>query len=294
MTDMGWMRALPDGKPVSALGFGCSSLWAKPGFDEDRAQRVLQAALDGGINHFDTSPSYGEGVGEERLGRFLKNRDAGALVISTKVGNNLVDGHIQRGFTRDLMQRSFEGSLRRLGVERVDMLYLHGPSLAELESDDVQRFFEDQKKAGRIGFSGVESGAWAVIERAGDTAIDAVMPHFNVSHPSLAPGLARLHARGKIVMTGTVLAQMKFDLKTFAPTSGKSLWYLLRMAKNDPLFWWHGPRLARQLRMAGRSPREAAIAFVLDHPFVTSGLFGSSNPDHVAANALTGHQRVGR
>lgn len=289
-----WLRALPDGKPISALGFGCSSLWAMSGFDEARAQRILRTAVEGGINHFDTSPSYGEGIGERRLARFIAEHSSSALVISTKVGNNLIDGSIRRGFTRALITRSFEASLKRLGVDRVDLLYLHGPSVAELHSDDVQRFFEEQKAAGRIGFSGVESRLGSVINAVADTAIDAVMPHFNVVHRTLARDIVALHAAGKIIISGTVLSQMQFDLRTFIPRDRGSLWYLLRMTRNDPLFWWHGPALARRLRRGGTTPREAAIAFVTGHPCITSGLFGSSNPDHVAANAETGRRSIER
>jgi len=288
-----WMRKLPNGKSISALGFGCSSLWAKPEFDERRARDVLEVALSNGITHFDTSPSYGHGLAEERLGRFLQAHKPAELVISTKVGNNLVDGQMVRGFTRDLMERSFEGSLKRLGVDRVDILYLHGPSPTELASDDVRRFFSDKKAAGRISYAGAESRLPDVIARIGETDIDAVMPHFNVGHQSIGPDLTRLHAMGKFIISGTVLAQMKFDLRTFVPTNRNSLWYLLRMAKNDPLFWWRGPALARNLRQQGRTPREAAIAFVATHPAVTSGLFGSSNAEHVAQNAITGQQVTG-
>ncbi len=66
------MKALPNGKPVSALGFGCSSIWAKPSFSEQAARTILEVAVESGINHFDTSPSYGSGEGERRLADFLR------------------------------------------------------------------------------------------------------------------------------------------------------------------------------------------------------------------------------
>jgi aryl-alcohol dehydrogenase-like predicted oxidoreductase len=287
MTAAGWMRALPNGKRISALGFGCSSLWAKPGFDDERAQDILVAANDGGINHFDTSPSYGEGTGERRLARFLKGRDATSFVVSTKVGNNLIEEKIQRGFDRGLIEKSFLASLKRLGLDHVDVLYLHGPSVEDLQRDDVSRFFEDQKRAGRISYSGVETTSIDVLRRLTQAPIDVVMPHFNVANQKIGSLVSEFVSVGKTVFSGTILAQMKFDLSTFIPTNRQSFWYLLRMAKNDSLFWWRGPALARKLQKTGRSPREAAIAFVVDHPHITSGLFGSSNPRHVAQNART-------
>lgn len=288
MPDRGWWRRLPDGKRVSALGFGCSSLWAKPDFDEGAAQAVLDAALDGEINHFDTAPSYGAGHGERRLGEMIARRGADDLVVSTKVGTNLVDGRVVRGFDRATVERSFAGSLRRLGLERVDMLYLHGPAPEQL-TDDLFRFLDDQKAAGRIGFAGLESGDPRSFDGLAAMPIDVAMLHYHVGDTSTASRIEALAAAGKTIISGTVLGQAKFDWRTFLPTSRGALWYLLRMAKNDPLFWLHGPALARRLAHVGGSPHATAIGFVAGHPLITSSLFGSTKPAHVAANAKAGH-----
>ncbi|WP_375402473.1 aldo/keto reductase [uncultured Sphingomonas sp.] len=284
----GWWRALPDGKPVSALGFGCSSLWAKPGFDEGRAQGVLAAAGEGGINHFDTAPSYGGGTGERRLGEYLRGRDASRFVVSTKVGSNLIDGAVVRGFDPVLAERSFTGSLERLGLERVDILYLHGPARSDL-TDALFGWLDRLKAQGRIGLSGMESGDPALFDGFERSPLDVAMLHYNVGDPSTGARIAALAAAGKTVMSGTVLAQGKFALRTFLPRDRRSLWYLLRQAKNDPWFWWRGPRLARALAATGRTPHDAAIGFVVGHPAITSGLFGSTDPGHVLANAAAGH-----
>ena len=63
-----WWRSLPDGKRISALGFGCSSLWARPRFAEEDAAAILDTLWTEEVNHFDTGPSYGNGLGERRLG----------------------------------------------------------------------------------------------------------------------------------------------------------------------------------------------------------------------------------
>ena len=284
----GWMRCLPDGKPISALGFGCSSLWAKPDFAEKRAQEILDVAAGEGINHFDTAPSYGKGLAEERLGRFLIGRRADEFVISTKIGSNLVDGEVVRGFDRNLVTRSFEQSLLRLGVERVDVLYLHGPEVSQL-TDELLRFLEDEKTRGRIGFSGMESPDLSSFATFAGLPIDIAMLHYNAVDPSADRLIEELTGRGKIIISGTSLAQGKFDWSTFLPTSKARTWYLLRMLKNDPLFWSRGPAVARRLATLRDNAHAAAIAFVTGHPLVTSGLFGSSNAQHVAANARAGH-----
>ena len=150
------MRMLPDGRPISAVSFGCSSIWAKPTFDEGAAFTLLDAAYQDGINYFDTGPSYSNGEAELRLGKWLQSSCADAL-ISTKVGTNFGDrGERMRSFHVADMERSLTDSLRRLGRERVDILYLHGPARHDL-NDNVLKFFEAEKRRGRIVWSGVNS-----------------------------------------------------------------------------------------------------------------------------------------
>ncbi len=285
-----WVRCLPNGKPISALGFGCSSAWAKPGFDNAEAQRLLEALVEEGVNHFDTSPSYGAGTGEVRLGQFLRTNKSSEMVVSTKVGTNLINGRIVRGFQRDLIEESFAASLERLGLRSVDILYLHGPSLEDLHpGSDVHSFFEDMKSAGKITYSGVNSFEPAVLDAVSDTAIDCVMLQFNVDDFRNVRQLERLSQIGKFVISGTVLSRAKFKLSTFLPRNSRSLWYLLRMIKTDPLFAWNGWKLKRRLMATGLDPVTAAIRFATGHPMVLSNLFGTSTIEHARANARSGH-----
>ena len=187
------------------------------------------------------------------------------------------------------MELSLLGSLARLGIERVDALYLHGPQIGDL-NDRTFSFFEEQKRAGRIGYAGVESGSLAVHEALIGSPIDVAMVHFSAGDLSSADLIDRLSSDGKLVVSGTALAQSKFSYSTFAPYSPAKLWYLLRMTKKDPLWWWRGRALAERLRETRREPHSAAIGFVTAHPTILSSLFGSASPTHVAQNALAGHQ----
>lgn len=126
---------------VSPLGFGgapIGNLYA-PVSEED-AQLALHEALEHGIRYFDTAPFYGHGLSEERIGRALAGRARASFVISTKVGRlissddsprEMPDGFAVRGtraafdYSRAGVQRSFEASLERLGVDQIDILYLH-------------------------------------------------------------------------------------------------------------------------------------------------------------------------
>ena len=283
--DGGAPRRLPDGKPISALGFGCSSAWAKPEFPAVRAIDMLERAVTEGINHFDTAPSYADG--EVRLGAFLKGRDLSTLVVSTKVGTE--HGDHRRSFDPARMRVSVAGSLGRLGVPTVDILYLHGPQASDLNPATFN-FFEGLKAEGLIRYSGVNSFDPAVVAACLDTPIDAVMLQYSVADRRFDRLIERLADAGKIVIAGTILAQGVFDLRTFVPRDRKSLWYLLRALKNDPLFVVKGRRLARRLARTGLGAHEAAVRFAVSNPRITSNLFGTGNPTNLVANAKAGRR----
>ena len=129
------------------------------------ARAVIDTAWRSGVRYFDTAPHYGLGLSERRLGQALAERPRDEFVISTKVGRLLVPGdgptegfavhtglRRQWDFSRDGVLRSLEGSLERLGLDRVDVLYLHDPddhweqaagqaypALAELRDQGVVR-----------------------------------------------------------------------------------------------------------------------------------------------------------
>ena len=274
-------RRLPDGKPISALGFGCSSRWSQSSFPEAEALAILEAAVANGINHFDTAPSYA--LGEQRLGLFLQRHGADGLVLSTKVGTEAEDN--RRSFDPDRMKDSFEASLARLGVPHVDILYLHGPEVCDLNAATF-RFFDALKSAGKIRYSGVNSFDPAVVEACVARPVDAVMLQYSVADRRFDGSIERLSAAGKIVIAGTILAQGIFDLKTFVPRDRAALWYLLRAMKNDPLFAFRGYALARKLRRTGLGAHEAAVRFAVSNPAITSSLFGTRSKSHLIANAL--------
>jgi D-threo-aldose 1-dehydrogenase len=123
------------------FGFGASSLGnLYRVVDDDRARRTVEAAWDHGVRYFDTAPFYGFGLSERRLGDALRGHDRDAWILSTKVGRLLVPGEAggeRHGFhspmpfdpvfdySYDGVMRSFEASLQRLGLERIDILYMH-------------------------------------------------------------------------------------------------------------------------------------------------------------------------
>ncbi len=139
---------------LPALGYGAANIGNlyRPMSDE-QAHAVLDAAWESGIRYFDTAPHYGLGLSERRLGTFLRTKPRGEFVLSTKVGRRLIpnpngaaelDLHNdfavpatqrrQWDFTAEGIRRSVEESLLRLGMDRVDIVYLHDPERFELSS----------------------------------------------------------------------------------------------------------------------------------------------------------------
>jgi len=127
---------------VAGLGFGTApigNLYAEVG--EDEARNALERALRLGVRYFDSAPFYGHGLAERRLGRALAGSRRDGFAVSTKVGRRIesdparsemiTDGFAVHGsravfdYSRDGVLRSFEASLERLGLDRVDLLFLH-------------------------------------------------------------------------------------------------------------------------------------------------------------------------
>lgn len=132
--------------PVARLGLGGAQLGNMYRPLSDRAaERILATAWEEGLRSFDTAPHYGLGLSERRMGRFLRQFPRDDYVLSTKVGRLLVPNPDHAGepddegfavpadtrrvwdFSRDGVRRSLEGSLQRLGLDRVDVAYLHDP-----------------------------------------------------------------------------------------------------------------------------------------------------------------------
>lgn len=138
-----WDRLGNGGLTFTELGFGAAPLGNlyRAISDED-AEAILTLAWDGGVRYFDTAPLYGLGLSETRINRFLRDKPRDEYVLSTKVGRLLAATTPERrvglgkwfdvpnreeiyDYTYDGVMRSFEFSLERLGVDRIDILYAH-------------------------------------------------------------------------------------------------------------------------------------------------------------------------
>jgi D-threo-aldose 1-dehydrogenase len=181
---------------VTELGFGGAPIAGLGrAVDEARALGAVQTAWDIGVRYFDTAPHYGLGLSEARLGRALAGRRREELVVSTKVGRLLVPNPTPRGddlaqgfavpddltrrfdFSADGVRRSLEGSLLRLGLDRVDVVLVHDPD------DHVDQVLAEALPAlvalrdeGVVGAVGVGMNQWQVpLRLVREADLDVVM-----------------------------------------------------------------------------------------------------------------------
>jgi aryl-alcohol dehydrogenase-like predicted oxidoreductase len=166
-----------EGPEVSVVGFGCMSL----GEDHGTNERLIHAALDRGINLFDTADLYQHGFNEETLGRALQGRRDSAIV-ATKVGNQWrPDGS---GWDwnpqKDYIKESIHGSLRRLRTDVVDLYQLHGGTIDDPIEETIAAF-EELKEAGHIRHYGISSIRPNVIDAwLGRARLTSVMMQYSL------------------------------------------------------------------------------------------------------------------
>lgn len=169
---------LKSGIEISELGLGCMSL----GTDYKKAQPIIESAIDNGITYFDTADIYDQGVNEEIVGKALKkyqNRDD--IVIGTKVGNRLTDdGHMTWDPSKKHIKESVKGSLKRLGLNHLDLYQLHGGTIDD-PLDETISAFDELKQEGYIRAYGISSIRPNVIDYfLKNSQIETLMSQFNL------------------------------------------------------------------------------------------------------------------
>ncbi|WP_062104750.1 aldo/keto reductase [Bacillus niameyensis] len=138
---------------VSKIGLGCMSL----GTDLNKATKIIEAALDGGINYFDTADLYDYGVNEKIVGKVLSSR-RDEVIIATKVGNRWNEQ--KDGWRWDPSKKHIKSavkeSLRRLRTDYIDLYQLHGGTIED-PIDEIIEAFEELKAEGLIRYYGLSS-----------------------------------------------------------------------------------------------------------------------------------------
>jgi len=282
---------------VTELSFGTAAIAGLySAVPSDRAARTVRAAFDLGVRHFDTAPHYGGGRAERRLGRALAGTAPGAFTVSTKVGRLLVPSPVgeSAGFvdpppvrrvwdwSADGVRRSLEESLTRLGLDRVDVVYLHDPDDHEQEVyDTAYPALARLREEGVVGAIGAGMNRTAMLTRlVRRLDLDVVLcagRYTLLDRTAETDLLPACLERGTSVVVGGV-----FNSGLLAdPRPGARFDY---EPAPDALL-----RRAVELREVcashGVSLRAAALRFPLRHPAVASVLVGCRSPEEVADTA---------
>jgi len=272
------------GLRVSEIGFGCASWWGQKAFDERQAVGLVHAALDRGVTFLDTGAAYSGGEAEPRLGRALRGRDLDKVVVATKAGTFHDGRRVVRDFRPQAIVASAERSLRNLGLERLPLLQLHGPSIAELD-DEMLTALGSLKQRGLVGAIGANSFDPAVIDHIiGLPAFDVVMVDYNVLRPERVELIARAAQQGKGVLAGMALAMGHANRQVLRLRAPRDIWYALRALKNHRADIAKGARFGFLGELEALTAPQAALAYVLADPNVSCAVVGTTRMAHLIDN----------
>lgn len=293
------------GLPVSTLGFGAAplgDLYAR--LDEAQAVATVEAAIAGGVTLIDTSPLYGHGLSEHRIGAALRRAGRDGIALSTKVGR-VAEPFAGRGdgsgylgglphglrfdYSYDGAMRSLEQSALRLGVDRLDIVLIHdvdvwthGAALIEQRFSEAMngayRALEALRASGAVKAIGVGVNEAAMCERfarAGDFDTMLLAGRYSLlEQPALASFMPLALEKGIGLMLGGVFNS---GILATGPVAGAKYNYnpappeiLARVAAIQAACISHGVPL-----------RRAALHFPLGHPAVASLVMGAVSPAEV-------------
>lgn len=274
---------------VTIVGVGCNNFGRR--LDPAGTELVVNAAIDAGINFFDTADIYGDGQSEELLGRVLGARRSQVL-IATKFGHNMPEQG--KGAKPDYIHTAVEASLRRLGTDYIDLYQLHTPDI-ETPIAETLGALDELVKAGKVreigasNFSAqqireaeaaVKSGAarfvslqneYSLLQREDEKEVLPECERYNIAYlpyfPLAAGMLTGKYRQGQALPQGT------------------------RISNNpDPSRWLNDLNLAKVEKLIqfaeskGHTILELAFSWLLARPIVASVIAGAMKPEQIQGN----------
>jgi D-threo-aldose 1-dehydrogenase len=286
---------------LTGLSLGCAQLGNLFGaISDEQAAATVQAAWDGGIRYFDTAPHYGLGLSERRLGAALAGRSRAEYVISTKVGRRLEPfsgpvGSDPEGFdvpatrrrvwdfSRDGVARSLEDSLDRLGLDRVDIVYLHDPDEHYREALEVAYpALEELRSQGVVAAIGAgmnQTGMLTAFARHTDMDLLMLAGRYTLlEQPALDELLPACDERGiGVVAAGVFNSGLLAD----SSAAGRARY---NYAEAPASVVWRARSIAEVCERHGTSLAAAALAFPAAHPSVVSVCVGARSAEQITRN----------
>jgi aryl-alcohol dehydrogenase-like predicted oxidoreductase len=282
------------GVRVSAIGVGCNQFGNR--VDLEGTKAIVHAALDAGINFFDTADTYGNrGGSEEHLGQALKGQ-WDQVVLATKVRSRVGEGPNDEGASRYHIMAGVEASLRRLQTDHIDLYQIHSfDPTTPLE--ETMRALDDLVRAGKVRYIGASNFlAWHLArandlaERHGWAPLVSIQPHYHLLERGIERELipyCQWSGMGILpyfpLAGGFLTGKYERGQPPPAGTRGEHSPYVKRYltdANFDVL-----DKLRPIAERHGRTLGELAIAWLLAQPRMASVIAGATKPEHVRANA---------
>jgi 1-deoxyxylulose-5-phosphate synthase len=290
------------GLTVSRLCLGCmsygSSKWRPWVLDEAEARPFFRQAVEAGVNFFDTADMYSLGASEEVTGRALRDltvRDE--TVIATKVYNAMGAGPNMRGLGRKHVVQGCEASLKRLGVETIDLYQIHRFDPA-VPVEETLRALDDLVRAGKVRYIGASSGmAWrfaqalSVSERHGWARFVSMQNHYNLLYREEEREMLPLCVEAGIgvipwspLARGTLARPRPADSRVDAGgTTRAETDDFAKSLYDQPGDWDVVDAVERVAQARGTGMAEVALAWLLGRPAVVAPIVGATKPHHLEA-----------
>jgi aryl-alcohol dehydrogenase-like predicted oxidoreductase len=292
---MRWVKLGSTGLDVSPICLGCMSYGvpdrgAHPwSLDEEAARPFIKQALESGINFFDTANVYSDGTSEEIVGRALGDfADREEIVLATKVNGRMHKGPNGAGLSRKAILAEIDNSLRRLGMDYVDLYQIHRFDRT-VPVEETMEALHDVVKAGKaryIGASSMYAWQFAKMQHAADAngwaPFVTMQDHYNLLYREEEREMLPLCVdQGIGVIPWSPLARGRLARDWDATTArsetdefGRSLY-----RDEDRLIVEAVAKLADE---RGVSRAQVALAWLLKHPAVDAPIVGATKPEHLA------------
>jgi aryl-alcohol dehydrogenase-like predicted oxidoreductase len=283
------------GLEVSRICLGCMTYgtpkWRPWVLDEVDSRPFFRKALDLGINFFDTADMYSMGVSEEITGRALREMaKIDEIVLATKVHFPMGDGPNMGGISRKHIVQGCEASLRRLGVETIDLYQIHRFK-STVPIEETLAALDHLVRQGKVRYIGASSGyAWqmaralSVSERRGWARFISMQNHYNLVYREEEREMIPLcREEGVGLMPGSPLARGRLARTTPSPTEGTvradSDTYAVDLydSPSDLKVIEAVRKVAKELEVL---PSEVALAWLLQKPGVAAPIVGATKIEH--------------
>jgi len=265
----------------SRLAYGCMRI-AGDGTPDDRrkGKRAIHAAVEAGYTLFDHADIYASGACEELFGEVLRETPGlrEQIVVASKCGIRFAgdpddDAPARYDFSQDYIVQSVEGSLRRLGVERLDLLMLHRPDHL-MRADELAEAFASLKSSGKVAHFGVSNFSTSQFD-----LLQSVLPD------PLLVNQVEINIHNIDALTNGVLDQCQKNNATpqaWSPIAGivHPAWGNTFSAEDEARI---RTEVSRQSENSSAEDSIIALAWLLKHPAQISPIIGSTNPSRITA-----------